>query len=119
MAVVERHESPDGQLSLVVERDELGDIAVGFEGCPWHTHGDTLAALSGLPESEALREFVHDVLQDRAIIAVAIDRSKRRGAWITDDPQSDLVNKPDDESIHFRYWSGAAHQGDDPHSRPK
>ncbi len=39
----EEYLSPDGCLRLVVIR-ETGDITLGFEGFPWHTHGDVLAA---------------------------------------------------------------------------
>jgi hypothetical protein len=40
----EQHVTPDGALTLVVARDDDGDITVGFDGFPWHTHGDLLAA---------------------------------------------------------------------------
>lgn len=38
----EVHTSPDGALRLWIVHD-LGDITMGFEDFPWHTHGDVVA----------------------------------------------------------------------------
>ena len=38
-----RHVSPDGTLILLAVWDEEGEVTIGFEGFPWHTHGDILA----------------------------------------------------------------------------
>lgn len=40
--------SDDGALTFLVVRED-GDISLGFKDTPWHTHGDILAALAGLP----------------------------------------------------------------------
>jgi hypothetical protein len=106
MRILERHVSPDGNLVLIVQEDETGDIAVGFEGYAWHTHADILAALTGQPQREALRAFVDDIVTDRAIVAVAAVGATVRAAWVTDNPESAFKYKPDDESIRFRRWSG-------------
>lgn len=65
--------SPDGVLRLVVRR-EKGDITIGFEGHPWHTHGDVVAGereLLGEPKcspEEAARKFVEDLLAGRVAV---------------------------------------------------
>ena len=106
MRILERHVSPGGNLVLIVQEDETGDIAVGFEGYAWHTHADILASLTGQPQREALRAFVDDIVTDRAIIAVAVVGATVRDAWVTENPEGEFKYKPDDESIRFRLWSG-------------
>ena len=97
--------SDDGLLKLIVCREDDGDTAIGFEGFDWHTHTDLLASSWGLSEPDALRRFVDEVLDDRAIIAVSRARGEVRDVWITDDPDSDLRYKTADETIEFRHWS--------------
>jgi hypothetical protein len=63
--------SDDDLLKLIVCRGDDGDMAIGFEGFPWHTHANILASSSGLSEPDAIRRFIDDVLDDRAIIAVS------------------------------------------------
>jgi hypothetical protein len=99
------HTSPDGRLRLLVCR-ELADVTVGFEGCEWHTHGDILAAASGLPEPEAVARFVDDVVADRAVIAVLQVAGEVRDAWVTDDPATEGRHLAEAESLDLRYWSG-------------
>jgi hypothetical protein len=40
--ITERYPAPDGALTLLVVREE-DDIAVGFDGLPWHTPADIIA----------------------------------------------------------------------------
>jgi|ERR671916_2069596 hypothetical protein len=98
--------SPDDLLRFVVERDEQ-DITLGFEGFPWHTHADMLAAACGTSEALAVDRFVGDLLSDRCIIVVSRTGGTIRDVWITTDPRSDLRYGSDDEVLEFRYWSGA------------
>ena len=70
MDTLEEHQSPDRFLRLIVTREDDGDTAIAFEGYDWHTHGDILAALSGLPEKEAIREFIDQIIGDGQVIAV-------------------------------------------------
>jgi len=63
MQILEQHESPDGVLKFVVGREDDGDVYLGFQGVGWHTHADILAAMSGLSEDAAVREFVERLLQ--------------------------------------------------------
>ena len=106
MEIIERHVSPDGTLQFIVGRDADGDISLGFDHFTWHTHADILACLSGLSQGEAVRQFVADLLQDRAIIAVARVAGEVRDVWVTDDPDHGCRYKPENEAIEFRYWSG-------------
>ena len=36
--IVERHVSPDGALTFVVERLDDGVVLLKFKGCEWYTH---------------------------------------------------------------------------------
>ena len=70
MAIIERHKSADGLMELIVDLTD-GDWTVGFEGYPWHTHGDILDAwgYEGPPEKK-VRAFVTDVLDSKRVIVV-------------------------------------------------
>ena len=108
----EEHVSPDGALKLVVARDDDGDITLGFDGYPWHTHGDLLAAsypladISGLTPESATARFVQDVTGNRAVIAVQRVGADVRDVWVSADPAQDLRYRESDESLQFRYWDG-------------
>ena len=111
---VERHQSPDGVLRLVVRRDGR-DLVVGFEGASSHTHGDVLVGeYEGIGERRsapeaAVRRYGSDSLADRMKI-----RIYRRGDSVRD--VSALPYETGDESKHLapgesveaRYWSGAS-----------
>jgi hypothetical protein len=101
--------SPDGLLRLIVQSEEA-DISIGFEGYPWHTHADILAAIYDLPEAEAVARFVDAILQNRARIAISRSGNRIRDIWVTDDPDADadLKYRSADETIEFRYWDAAA-----------
>lgn len=106
MNIIEEHRSADGFLRLIVTRDSDGDVGIGFEGYSWHTHGDILASLSGLPESEAIREFVERVIEGDQIIAVSRVMGEVRDVWPTEDPIGEFKYKPAEETLEFRRWSG-------------
>ena len=71
-----------------------------------HTHADILVSLSGLPEAVAVRCYIDDILEDRAVIAVSRIGDGIRDMWVSDDPVSELSYKPREATIEFRYWSG-------------
>src|SRR5207237_1670050 len=96
--------SPDGLLRFIVIEDDGGDVSLGFA---WHTHADILAALSKTSESEADDEFVRDLLENRAIIAVSRVKGEIRNVWVTDDPASEFHDLLPDESVELRYWDGS------------
>jgi hypothetical protein len=106
MDFVEQHHSPDRLIRLIITRDDCGDIAIGFAGYAWHTHGDILASLSGLPEKEATRKFVDQIIDDHQIIVVSRVNDEVRDIWPTDDPKKELKYKSLDELLEFRRWSG-------------
>jgi hypothetical protein len=99
--------SPDGTLCFLVRAPE-GDLTMGFDGCPSHTHGDILAVLgeTGETPEEATKRYVHDLISSKLIIAVATVQGKIRDIWITDDPLDNLRYCPPDETIVFRLWDG-------------
>jgi hypothetical protein len=106
MNVIEQHKSPDQLLSLIVVRDDEGDLSIGFDGYTWHTHGDILASLAGETEENAVRQFIERIISDKQVIAVAKVDGKVCEVWATDDPAGEFKYKPPEESIEFRYWSG-------------
>jgi hypothetical protein len=105
MPIIEEHRSADGLLRFIVERCDDGDLSLGFEGFPWHTHGDILARLSALPIEIAVREYIDALLAGRSFIGIARVDGKIRDVWVTDNAQPDKY-KPDDETMEFRYWDG-------------
>ena len=106
MPIVERHTSPDGVLQLIVDVADDGDWQVGFEGFPWHTHGDLLAAEYGGSPGSAVRAFVEDILASRRVIVVSRIDGKTQDVWVTDDPsQDDLKYACPSETIEKRFWN--------------
>ena len=106
MQILEEHGSPDGLMKFLVGRTDGGDITLGFAGFSWHTHADILASQSGLSEKAAVTQFVDNLLNNQAIIALARVDSQIRDIWVTDTPYPDKC-KPENETIEFRYWDGA------------
>lgn len=107
MEILEEHHSPDGFLHLLVTRDDGGDFTVGFAGYEWHTHGDILAWEYGLPEPEAVREFVKRVTADEEILVVSRVNGSVRAVWPSDEPIDNFNAKLPEEVLAFRRWSGA------------
>lgn len=105
MDILEQHTSPDGFLKFVVCRD-TDAICLGFDGFAWHTHPELLAG-DGVSEDAAVRQFVDGLLTGRAVIAIFRVEGVARDVWVTDDVESDLKHKRDDETIEFRYWDGS------------
>src|SRR4051812_46190309 len=110
MAIVERHESSDRQLTLIVDFT-AGDWTIGFEGFAYHTHGDILAQTqyAGTPE-QATRSFVADILESRRPIVISRVDGKIRDLGV---PQA--LNRADmdaniakygfpGETWEARYW---------------
>jgi hypothetical protein len=89
-----------------VVRFRSGEFSLGFEGTPSHTHGDILAAESGLAADEAVRAYVQKLIGNKLTIAVSTIGGKIRDIWIPDDPAQDLRYCPPDENIEFRLWRG-------------
>ncbi len=101
-----KHVSPDGLLTFVVAADEAGDVALGFEGYPWHTHADILAEICGTTQKIAVAQFLDELLGSRAVIAIATIAGRIADVWVSDDPAKPDPHKPDDEAIAFRFWNG-------------
>lgn len=106
MNIIEEHRSPDGFLRLIVTRESDGDVAVSFDGYTWHTHGDILRSLSGLPEGDAIRQFVERIIRGVQVIVVSRVNGEVREVWPTDDPRYEYKYKAVEESLEFRRWSG-------------
>ena len=108
--------SPDGSLRFLV-RSPGGDITKGFEGCPWHTHGDLLLGPSQQDPEAAAAQFVVDLIAGKLLIAVGSVSGKTRDIWITADPLVDLRYCPPGERIEFRLWDGTPISPDPAHER--
>ena len=103
---LERHTSPDGMLTLLV-RQIGADVLVGFEGTAWHTHGDILAELSGLPVPSAVDRFVDDILHGQRAIALLRKDGVLVDAWVSDDPAKDAAYVEPGEALELRYWDAS------------
>jgi hypothetical protein len=108
---VEEHVSPDGRLRFRVVTDDGGDVTLGFDGFPWHTHADVLAATTGVPEAEAVRRFVADLLGGVSVVVLWSVGDELQDVWVSDDPARDAgyASSPyaqPGESVALRYWDG-------------
>ena len=103
--VLIRCTSPDGALTLVAKQVDH-DTQIGFEGMPWHTHGDILAKLSGLSIQVAIERFVESIVQDKTVLALLHRGEALVDVWVTDDPSKDAKYAEPEEVFAFRYWSG-------------
>ncbi len=112
MTAVERHTSPDRLMELVVTVED-GDWTIGFEGCPWHTHGDILSAwgYEGPPEA-ATRAFAGDIIGSRREIIVYRIDGKVRDIAVPGDCDERPLDKNfakyafPGETMEVRYWNG-------------
>lgn len=107
MNSIKRFVSDDGILTLLVVSYPDGDVAVGFEGFRWHTHPECIAVDLGVQQEKAVAALLERVFDDRAIIAIASVNGVIQDIWLTDKAEPDEY-KPEEETIDFRYWSGAA-----------
>lgn len=112
MAIIERHISSDRQLILIVDCT-AGDWTVGFEGFPYHTHGDILAQTryTGTP-GVAARLFVTDILESRCPIVIWSVNGKIRDLGVPEEfnrneLEADLKKYGfPGETFEVRYWDG-------------
>src|ERR1700681_2130821 len=100
MDLPKTYESPDGKLRFKVVMGDDGHIIVGFEGFPWHTHGDLLMWEDvSASEEVTVARFVEDLLQNKTIIAVNRRAETILDIRVTDDPRADLRYKLDGEEV--------------------
>ncbi len=107
--VTERYSSPDGMLTLIVVRQE-GDITIGFDGLPWHTHPDNIANLRGENDKEqALRKYLEDLFNDRLPIVLMMKGDVVSEPYILNFPDEAVDSKDfePDESYKLRFWGGS------------
>lgn len=108
MAIIERHNSPDGLLELLVDLT-ADDWTIGFVGVPNHTHGDILAVTRGGSPESATHAYVEDIINSRSVIVISGIFGELRDVWNTDDPSEDFLEyAAHGETIEKRYWNGQA-----------
>ena len=106
--IIEEHSTSDGLLKFVVI-DCGDDIALGFDGCSWHTHPECLPPYDSKNWKPAVRKFIDDLLSDRLAIGLCRIDGKLTDARVEQDPKPDKY-KPANEEIEFRYWSGRKYE---------
>lgn len=100
--IVKEYVSPDNTLRLVVDRDEAGELTIGFHGYQWHTHGVVLAEISGLPLAQAVDAFVEAILDGTELIAISSIDGIPVDAWVSDDCRYLRKHLDPGESMSFR-----------------
>lgn len=111
--VAEEYVSPDGLLRFVVVTGADGDVTLGFDGFTWHTHSYILAATLGIPEADAVRRYVADLIGGASVIVLWSVGDKLRDVWVSGDPAHDAgyaasAYAEPGESVVLRYWDGRA-----------
>ena len=99
-----RDTSPDGVLTL--ELFEGDDYYLGFQNCPWHTHGDLLAPEYGATPREAAEAFFDSIVADEQVVCISDRVGHPRDIYVTDDPAAQHKYVEPDEKFQMRYWSG-------------
>lgn len=107
----EEYRSRDGVLRLLVIR-ENDDVTIGFDGYPWHTHGDVIAGeleLLGEPKcapEEAAKRLVEDVLSGRIGIGIVRRQGQIQDVLATYLLKTDDPYRPPEEELELRRWDG-------------
>jgi hypothetical protein len=117
MATIERHQSPDRQLTLLVDLT-ADDWTIGFEGYAWHTHGDILSTwgYAGSP-AEATKCFVADMIASRRPIVVRRIHGQVVDCFVPAEFNRAEINADVTkygvlgETAEARYWDGRAAAG--------
>ena len=102
-----KHDSPEGELTLIVEEFEPGNLAVGFAQSQWHIHADRLPPRWGTDKQNAITTFVKAILRSEEVIGVRRKDGHIVKVWIVeDDPASELDRVQPGETTEMRYWDG-------------
>ncbi len=104
--IVERHVSPDGVLTFVVERLDDGVTLLGFAGCEWQTYPNLLDREDGATDEAATRAYIDRLLRGVAVVGVL-----RKGGTIVDArimgrPAFEAGMLPEGETLEMRHWDG-------------
>lgn len=101
----EEHRSPDGALTLVIERDD-GDIRIGFAESQWHFHADMLVGSWGETPDAAARRYADSILASVAPIGVLSQGDAIVYVWASEDPAFDADMAEQWQTLRFRLWDG-------------
>lgn len=104
--VVERHVSPDGVLTFVVERLDDGVVLLGFEGGEWHTHPNLIDRDDGVTDEAATRAYIDRLLRGVAVVGIRRKGGAIMDAWIMDDPAFEADMFHEGETLEMRHWDG-------------
>jgi hypothetical protein len=61
-----------------------------------------------LPEKQAVRRFVNDLVGGASVIVLWSVAGELRDVWVSDDPTRDAAYPQPGESVVLRYWDGHA-----------
>ncbi|HZN99579.1 MAG TPA: hypothetical protein VFB93_00135 [Burkholderiales bacterium] len=100
MSDATRYTTPDGKFTLAVVPDH--DL-LGFEGYPWHTHGEFLPNVYRI---SSVPEFLNALFADRLVMAVSRSGDTVHDVQVTDDPEGEKEWVKEGWTLELRYWSG-------------
>jgi len=104
--IVERHVSPDGVLTFIVEQLDDGDTLLGFQQSAWHTHPNLLDRNHGTTDEAAARSYIDQLLRSVSVIGIRRKGEAIVEVWIMDDPASEADAFADGETLEMRHWDG-------------
>jgi hypothetical protein len=104
--IVERHVSPDGVLTFVVEHLDDGVILLGFEGGEWHTYPSLLDREDGATDEAATMAYIGRLLRGVAVVGVQRKGGAIVDARIMDHPVFEVEVLAEGETLELRYWDG-------------
>lgn len=103
--------SPDGVLRFLVQIADDGVVCLGFDGYLWHRHADELTDGGRLSQQQAVEQYVRDLLENRAVIAVSRVGGRVVEARVTENPMSETQHLPPGMAVELRYWDGIPWDG--------
>ena len=99
-----RYTTPDGKFTLMVAPQH--DL-LGFEGYPWHTHGEFLP---NVYQIASIPKFLEALFADRLVIAVSRSGDTVHDVYVTDEPEREKELGTEGKTLELRYWSGRPYE---------
>lgn len=96
--------SPDGLLTLLVERLSNGDVLIGFEGNPWHIHIESILGRYGKTPEAAIHNYIEKIINNNLTICIRLEDNVIKDTWVSSDPVSDALGWPSGTYVLTRKW---------------